>query len=162
MQEKKQEVNEEINYEKIITQGRDLINDCGEFKKGEYFINLALLSHNIVESSKINCIAIKSFLNFKLHNEHFLCIIVKKYFSYIKEKKHRSFSSDTILSLVKGFYRGGLIFLETGKFFLSAFCLYKAKQLLVEQKQKVEKNIEDKLIQVMTSISTIVLFYLLS
>jgi len=134
-----------------------LINEHGEFRKGEYFINLALLSHNIVESSKINCVAIKSFLNFKLQNEHFINVIVKKYLSYIKEKKHRSFSTETNTSLVKGFYRGGLMYLDTKKYFLSALCLYKAKQLLIEQKQQVEQNIENKIIQVMTNISTIVL-----
>jgi hypothetical protein len=156
MQDKNQDQNEEINYEKIIAQGREFIADKGEFRKGEYFINLALLSHNIVESSKINCIGIKSFLNLKLLNEHFITIIVKKYYSYFKEKKHKTFSSDTLTSIVKGFYRGGLMLFDSKKYFLSAFCLYKAKQILIEQRMKVDEALESKISQVMKTIFVIV------
>ena len=156
MQEKKEE-NEEINYEKIISQGRDLINENGQYRKGEYYINLALLSHNIIESSKINCIGIKSFLNLKLNNEHYIIIIVKKYFNYIKEKRLKSFSSDTITSIVKGFYRGGLILNDNKKHFLAAFCLYKAKQILIEQKQNVDESIETRIKQVMSEITSTVM-----
>ena len=81
----------------------------------------------------------------------------KKYFNYIKEKRLKSFSSDTITSIVKGFYRGGLILNDNKKHFLAAFCLYKAKQILIEQKQNVDESIETRIKQVMSEITSTVM-----
>lgn len=162
MQGKKEENSSEINYEKIIDEGRELVSKMGKYREGEYFINLALLSHNIVETSKITCIGIKQFLNLKLQNENNISIIVKKYYQYFRDKKHKSLSSDAVFSILRGFYRGASIYSENNKYFLSSFCLYKFKQICNELRMKVEQNIESLYTQVMRQISVKVSIFNLS
>lgn len=140
-------LNDEINYNEIIDQGRKLVNGVnGENAKiGENYINLSLLAPNIDSQSKINAWAIKSFVRYKLKDDIVVLSFIKKSLKALNGIKLNSLEPNTVFCLIRIFYRAGILLSELNQIYLSCFCMYEAKNLFEEKDIRSERESRDTL-----------------
>jgi hypothetical protein len=128
--------NDEVNYSELIDIGKKLVTEEKISSQGEYNLNLSLLAPNIDSSSKIQALAIKTFIYFSLEkNLKILLHLTKK---ILKEESkiyyEKIYDSSIIFCFVRMFYRSGILS-EAEYPYLAFYFLTMSKNLILENPQ---------------------------
>jgi len=127
---------DEFNYSELIDLGKKFVTEEKILSQGEYNLNLSLLAPNIDSSSKIQALAIKTFIYFSMEKNlnillHLTKKILKPDSKIFYEKK---FDSSIIFCFVRMFYRTGSLS-EAEYPYLAFYFLKMSKNLILDNPQ---------------------------
>lgn len=125
--------NDDINYSELIDIGKKLVTEDKNHIQGEHNLNLALLAPNLDNISKIQTLAIKSYIYFSLEKDidvllHLIKKILKPESQIFYEKK---FDSTINFCFVRMFYRAGSL-CEKDYPYMALYLLSKSKNIILE------------------------------
>jgi hypothetical protein len=128
--------NDEVNYSELIDVGRKLVTENKNYIHGEYYLNLSLLAPNIDSSSKLQALAVKSYIYFSLEkNLNVLLHLAKKILK--PESKifyEKNFDSSIYFCFVRMFYRAGNL-CEQDNPLLALYLLKLSREIIIENPQ---------------------------
>ena len=146
----------EINVLNLIENAKKFI-ESQDLTNAEYYLNLASLSPEIEFNSKIQAMAIRSYIHFSSKRECIVLLIANKILKEITKLKN-DVETSTLFSFLRCFYRAGDLLSKNKKLFLSAFFFYKAKNYCESFESQMNNNdtknsLELNLIKVLDEIS---------
>jgi len=128
--------NDEVNYSELIEVGKKLVTENKNYIQGEYYLNLSLLASNLDNSSKLQALAVKSYIYYSFEKNlnvllHLIKKILKPESKIYYEKK---FDSHIYFCFVRMFYRAGIL-CEQDYPFLALYLLKLAREIFSENPQ---------------------------
>ncbi len=157
IEKNQKDAEEDVNYQKLIEEGKKLIVEEKNYLNGEYFLNLALLASHIDPQSKINVLAIKSHVYSNLKNLNNLLNYAKKILKQdTKINIEHKFDYQTNFCLARILYRAGmnceniytnysLYFLTLSKNILNKTYELRNESESIEAVDKAAKGVQAKL-----------------